>query len=70
MFQKTKDNKSEKVSKDVTFDNKESNTEHKAEATRTIGNDISPYTIKRAIDLAESESPRSGEQNTLPLNVA
>lgn len=36
---------------------------------RTSDEDNSPHTIKSAIDLAESESARNGEQNTLPPNV-
>lgn len=32
--------------------------------------DNSPYTIKNAIDLAESESACYWEQNTVPPNVA
>lgn len=63
----------DKASEDVKGDNKKLNavdTEFIVGTERTSDDDNSPHTIKSAIDLAESESPRNREQNTLPPNVA
>lgn len=68
-----KRNSKDKVSEDVKGDNKKLNVveaEFIVGAERTSDDDNSPHTIKSAIDLAESESPRNREQNTLPPNVA
>lgn len=70
---KMKQNDKSNVSKDVKGDNKKLKAvklEFIVEAERTSDDDNSPHTIKSAIDLAESESVRNREQNTLPPNVA
>jgi hypothetical protein len=60
------------ASEDVKGDNKKSkgvDAKFIVEAERTSDDDNSPHTINSAIDLAESESARNREQNTLPPNV-
>lgn len=70
---KMKQNDNRNVSEDVKGDNKKlkaAEQEFIVGAESTSDDDNSPHTIKSAIDLAESESARNREQNTLPPNVA